>query len=666
MTNDEKIQDDGASVHSLRSIAASNRARVSVFLSVLAAIGGASASSEAADPGKLETPYLAVDVKDGRLPPRLERLPRSPRVIDPRLTGGTLGEHGGVMRWLMGRPKDLRMVYYYGYARLVGYDKSYNLIADILERYEVNRKRQFTFYLRPGHKWSDGHPFTAEDFRYVSEDVYGDDRIGKGYPRSMLVDGKPPVFEVIDDLTVRYTWDKPNPEFLPAVAGTLPIDLAMPAHYAKTFHPRYAEPAKLKAAIEQAQVANARALHERMMRAVTFQNPALPGLDAWLNTTAPPSNLFIFKRNPYYHRVDPTGRQLPYVDEIHMSIGSNSLVAAKTGSGESDLQARYLRFDDYTFLKAAERKGKIKVHLWDKANGSHMAIVPNLTTKDDQWRGLLRDVRMRRALSLAIDREKINQAIFYGLARPSGDTVLPQSPLFKQKYADAWCRYDPDTANRLLDELGLDKRDSDGIRLLPGGRRAEIIIDTAGESTEQSDILQLIKDTWRKVGLALYPRATQRDLFRARAYSGESIMTVWAGHNNGLPTPATRPDFLAPVSQAQLQWPDWGLWTQTGGEQGTPPDPPAARRLLELLGEWRRAEDEAAQTSVWHEMLEIYADNLFTIGLVNSTKQPVANAPDLRNVPSEGVFAFEPGGYFGIYHPDTFWFASEANRRLAQ
>ena len=568
------------------------------------------------------------------------------------------------MRWLMGKPKDLRMVAYYGYARLIGYDRFYSLEPDILDRYTQTGKKQFTFHLRPGHKWSDGTPFTAEDFRYVWEDVYNDPRIGKGLPRSMLVDGRPPSFEVLDPLTVRYTWEKPNPEFLAAVAGTLPIVLAMPAHYAKQFHPRYAGEGELAKRIEAARVANAKALHGRMMRAITFQNPDLPRLDAWLNTTAPPANLYIFKRNPYFHRVDPTGRQLPYVDEIHMAIGSRSLIAAKTGSGESDLQARYLRFDDYTFLKAAERQGKIKVSLWDKANGSHIAIVPNLTTKDAEWRRLLRDVRMRRALSLAINREEINQAIFYGLARASGDTVLPRSPLYREKYAEAWCRYEPEEANRLLDELGLDKRDFDGIRLLPDGRRAEIILDTAGESSEQSDILELVKDTWREVGIALFPRPTQRDLFRARAYSGESIMTVWSGHNNGLPNASTRPDFLAPVSQAQLQWPEWGLWVQSDGKKGKPPELPSARRLLDLLGEWRRADSEDAQAKVWHKMLDIYAENLFTIGIVNATKQPVATAPHLRNVPTDGVFAFEPGGYFGIYNPDTFWFDIERDRRL--
>jgi peptide/nickel transport system substrate-binding protein len=643
-----------------RSLSKLGATIVAAGLAVLG-INGAHAQSTV----PIETPSLAESVKAGKLPPVAMRLPQAPRVIDPREHGGTLGRHGGRMRWLMGKPKDLRMVAYYGYARLICYSGNYSLVPDILDRYEVEEGRIFTLHLRPGHKWSDGHPFTTEDFRYVWEDLYHDKRMGKRVPQAMLVDGEEPTFEVLSETAVRYAWSKPNPQFIGAIAGTLPIVLAMPAHYVKQFHPRYADKKELAAKLKAARVSSAKSLHKRMTRAIAFKNPKLPVLAPWINTTEPPSGLFIFKRNPFYHRVDPAGRQLPYIDEIDMSIGSRSLIPAKTGSGDSDLQARYLRFDDYTFLKAAERKGKVKVHLWEKANGSHMAIIPNLNTKDDTWRKLFRDVRMRRALSLAINRTEINEAIFFGLARPSGDTVLPSSPLYKEKYRTRWIDFDLEKANALLDELGLDKRGYDGIRKLPDGRRAEIILDTAGESSEQSDVLALIKDTWRKIGIAMYPRPTQRDLFRKRVYSGTSIMSVWSGHNNGVPVAGTSPQFLAPISQAQLQWPDWGLYTQTSGKQGTPPDLPAVKKLSSLLEEWRKTTSTAEQTRVWHQMLDIYSDNLFTIGILNGTKQPVVTAPTLHNVPATGMFAFDPGGYFGLYHPDTFWQANTAMAKRA-
>jgi peptide/nickel transport system substrate-binding protein len=613
----------------------------------------------------IETPSLRNAVKLGDLPPVSERLPQAPRVLDPTANGGTLGRHGGTMRWLMGKQKDVRMVVYYGYARLVGYNLDYDIVPDILERVDVEDARQFTLHIRPGHRWSDGHPFTAEDFRYFWEDVANDKRVGKGIPAEMLVDDKPPQFEIIDETTVRYTWHAPNAEFLPALAATLPLVIAMPAHHLKQYHPKYADAEKLKEMVEAARVRNARSLHIRKSRATRPEDPELPVLDPWINTTEPPSSLFVFKRNPYYHRVDVAGRQLPYIDEVHIATGSTSLIPAKTGTGESDLQARYLRFDDYTFLRAAQKLDKIRVSLWERSNGSHIAIVPNLNAKDPVWRKLNRDVRFRRALSHGINRAEINAAIFYGLARESANTVLPGSPLYKPEYAKAAVAFDLEKAGRLLDELGLDKRDYDGIRLLPDGRRAEIILETSGESTEEADVLSLIKDSWRDLGIAMFPRPTQRDLFRQRASSGETIMTVWSGLDNGLATSHMAPNELAPVSQAQLQWPQWGLHYETNGKHGTPPEIPAAKELLDLKYQWLGARSDAERRRVWHRMLQIHAENIFTIGIVNGTKQPVAHAPDLRNVPEAGIFSYQPGGYFGVYHPDTFYFADEQKQSRA-
>ena len=72
---------------------------------------------------------------------------------------------------LVGRAKDTRLMVVYGYARLVGYDRQLDLEPDILESVDVEDGRIFTLHLRKGHRWSDGEPFTSEDFRYWWEDV---------------------------------------------------------------------------------------------------------------------------------------------------------------------------------------------------------------------------------------------------------------------------------------------------------------------------------------------------------------------------------------------------------------------------------------------------------------------------------------------------------------
>jgi peptide/nickel transport system substrate-binding protein len=107
---------------------------------------------------------------------------------------------------------------------------------------------------------------------------------------------------------------------------------------------------------------------------------------------------------------------------------------------------------------------------------------------DPVWRTLLRDVRFRRRASLAIDRPLINSVLYFGLATEGNNTVLAESPLYQEEYRTRWAKYDRKAAERLLDEIGL-KKALDGSRRLPDGRPLEIIVETAGESTEQTDIL---------------------------------------------------------------------------------------------------------------------------------------------------------------------------------
>ena len=398
-------------------------------------------------------------------------------------------------------------------------------------------------------------------------------------------------------------------------------------------------------------------LHNRMDNAYDNDNPDMPTLQPWINTTAAPAERFVFVRNPYYHRVDAAGHQLPYIDRVLVQIADGKIIPAKAGAGEADLQARYIRFDNYTFLKQAAKRNDYKVDLWKVGSGAHLALFPNMNTKDPEWRKLFRDVRLRRALSLAIDRAELNEVIYYGLAQPSNNTVLPRSPLFKPEYQKAWTDYDVAQANRLLDEIGLTKRGSENVRLLPDGRPMEIIVETAGESTEEVDVLELIADSWRKIGVKLFTKPSQLEVLRNRIYSGQTMMAIAKGVDNGIPTAEMAPTEFVPIDQNQYQWPKWGQYFQTGGTAGEAPDMPQPKELMDLMTEWRTAKDTAARTDAWHRILGIHADGVFTIGLINGTLQPVVVRSTLRNVPDEGIFSWDPGAHFGIYRPDTFWFA---------
>ncbi len=624
-----------------------------LLLGTFALAVGTFAGAQAMD--YVETPYLADKVAAGELPPVNLRLPKAPSVV--RLEGKkTIGRQGGELRTLIGRAKDVRLFVVYGYARLVGYNEKFELIPDILESIEVEEGRRFTFNLRPGHRWSDGHPFTAEDFRYWWEDVANNKKTAPaGPPRLMLSDGQLPSFEVLDETTVRYTWPKANPFFLPRLAGASPLFIYRPSHYLKRYHGKYAEPKKLKKLLRKHRTRSWASLHNRFDNMYRFDNPALPTLQPWVNKTRPPATRFIGERNPFYHRVDEKGRQLPYVDKVIMIVSDGKLIAAKAGTGEVDLQARSLAFNNLTFLRENEKEGQFETYLWRIAKGAHMALFPNMNANDPAWANLMRDVRFRRALSLAVDREAVNESLYFGLATMGNNTMLPESPLFREEYQKNWAEYDPDMASELLDEIGLTKFNDDDIRLMPDGRPLEIIIETAGEDTEQTDVLELIAESWADVGVKLFIKPSQREVFRNRVFSGQALMSIWSGLENGVASAETNPEELAPTSQQQLMWPKWGQHFETSGQAGEAPDLLEAQELGRLSTEWISTADPARKEEIWHRMLAIHADQVYSIGVIAGVQQPIVVRKGVRNVPKEGIYNWDPGAHFGIYRPDTFW-----------
>lgn len=607
-----------------------------------------------------ETPFFKGAVRKDKLPKVADRIPAEPAVVD------SSGKLGGELRILMSGPKDTRMMVVYGYARLVGVTPSLTFAPDILKAIDVQDGRVFTLHLRQGMKWSDGQPFTTEDFRYWFEDVANNPKLApSGLPIDLTPGGEKPQFEVLDETTVRYSWSRPNPLFVPDIAGPDPLFIYYPAHYLRQFHAKYADKAKLDELVKKARVRNWASLHIKMSAMYKNDNPALPSLEPWILKTKPPAERFIFERNPYYYRIDKAGNQLPYIDRVIMSLADSRIIPAKTASGETDLQARYLSFDDYTFLRQSEDRNHYSVRLWRTGPGSQFALYPNLNVDDAVWRALMRDLRFRRALSLAVNRHEINQVIYFGLAIEGQNTVLPQSPLYDPAYRQAWAQYDTHEANRLLDLIGLTKRGSDDVRLLPDDRPMEIVVEYSGELPQSPDILELIRDSWRHIGIKLFAKPAQLTLFRRRVFSGQTLMSLDKGIENGLANAGSSPWEFAPTTQEELEWPKWGQYYETKGHAGEPPDLPSVVKLRELFGQWLGTASEEMQATVWHQMLKIWADEVFTIGTVGGVLQPVVVNDNLRNIPEKGIYNWDPGAFFGIYKPDHFWFDTEPSTKSA-
>jgi peptide/nickel transport system substrate-binding protein len=606
-------------------------------------------------PKLTETPMFADQVKSGALPPVDKRIPAAPSVVKRFAGDDGVGQMGGQVNMLMATARDTRMMTLYSNTRLIVYDDRFKLQPDILESYEVKESREFTFHLRPGHKWSDGEPFTTEDFRYFWEDIANNKELSPGGPNvELMVDGKPPKVDIIDATTIKFTWEKPNPYFIESQARAAPLWLFRPAHYLKKFHKKYTPVEEIAKQARGGQT-NWVQIHRRVDVMYNNDNPDLPTLNAWKLMTPAPAQRFVFERNPYYYRIDEKGQQLPYLDRVIFTLAATNLIPAKAGLGEADLQPRYLNMRDYTFLRKSSKSSHVDVLLWESGSGSQLALYPNLNIKDDGWRKLMRDVRFRRALSLAIDRDELNEVVYIGLATPSNNTIMRRSVLFKPEYATRWATYDPKQANKLLDEIGITKRNENGVRLLPDGRPATIIIEHASEETEDADALSLIADQWKKIGVKLLFKPQTRENFRLRTFSGDAMMTAYAGVTTAVPTVDTSPKEFAPTMQGGLQWSRWGMFVESRGKQGEKCDLPDACVLLDYLREWETSTDEATRRRAWEKILETTADQVFSIGTVNGIRQPIVVGPNVRNVPKEGYYAWDPGGYIGLYKPDTFW-----------
>lgn len=629
-----------------------------LLLAIAASLALAPIAAHSDGPVLQESSFWAQEVNSGNLPHVADRIPSEPLVVDLEAKGRSFGRQGGTLRTLISRTKDVRQMAVYGYARLVGYQSDYTLAPDLLAAVDVEEGRKFTLSLRPGHRWSDGVPFTSDDFKYWWENVANDpDITPSGPPDFMIVDNRLGKVTFPDAQTVVFEWQIPNPNFLPLLAQASPPFIYRPAHYLSQFHVKFAEPDALIEKVKSARVKSWAALHNKRDNMYKFDNPAQPTLQPWINTSDTDSSRKLFVRNPYFHRIDSRGVQLPYIDVVQMTVVGGGLIAAKANAGEVDLQARGLDFPDVAILKKGEVDGgKYRTLLWANGAASQIAIYPNLNFADPVWREVMRDVRFRRALSLGIDRRMINRALYFGLASEGGMSALSQSALYDEDNTHSWSAMNLAHANALLDDMGLTERTPAGLRELPDGRPMEFVIETAGERSEEENALAIITDTWRDLGIRLIMRPLDRDILRNRIYAGRTMASVWYGWDNGLPGPSTSPSYLAPTNQEFFAWPMWGQYYQTVGQAGSPPDMQPAKRLMLLANDWNHTDDPQVREDIWKRMLAIHAEQQFGIGILSEAPQPVVVSNDLMNVPEKGIWAFDPGAHFGIHRIDEFYF----------
>ena len=591
-------------------------------------------------------------VEQGLLPPLAQRLPAEPMVIQ---TVEEVGQYGG--RWTFGIPTQSQLgVYSYAtYDFAARWNRAADLIIpNVLRDWEFSEDgRTITMYLRAGMKWSDGQPFTADDIVFWLDDFVGNDAISPGKPGWLLVAGELPVGNKIDDTTVSWTFAAP-PGLLLNDFATTRGNIFAPKHYMEQFHADYTDTDKVQGMAKEAGFEDWSQLFRNKRDWYRAQNRDYPVLNAWVVKTPfeDSPTLTVYERNPYYWKVDQAGNQLPYIDEVAIAITTTAeTLNLKTMAGDFDFQMRYLNPANFTLFYDNQERGDFRILEWPTGIGSDAALFFNQSTPDLMLRELFQDLRFRQALSLAINREEINQLVFDGQGQPRQATVVELSPLYKPEYAAAYADYDPERANQLLDEIGLTQRDSDGFRLRPDGNTLSLLLDSPGEKTATIDSIELVVEYWGDIGIKAASNHTERSAYRARRNANETQINVW---EMGFMMYPSNPVFLIPSAPGSDFGPDLGTWYASGGAEGQEPPEPI-KEALRVYDQIKQTPDTETKNELFHRILELQAENIWVLGMVGGLNETLIVKNHMRNVPDMSIFDSLVGRYIGLTAAEQYF-----------
>ncbi|HDY65557.1 MAG TPA: ABC transporter substrate-binding protein [Phycisphaerae bacterium] len=585
-------------------------------------------------PGKYnEAPELAAAVKAGKLPPVEQRLPAEPFVAEWSVKDGKIGKYGGVLR---------RAVWYATAAVSIGditklilakHSYSVGLYPNVAKSYEMkDQGREWIIHLREGLKWSDGHSYTVDDIIFWYEDVQLNGNVTPAILPKLMSGGEVVKFEKVGDYTLRIRTKKTY--LLENTTVLHYMATRYPKHYLKQFHARYVGEAKANELAKKSGFASWGQMFLDKADLHEGSNPDKPSLEPWVLVQAPPKNPVIFKRNPYYWAVDKAGNQLPYINEMRYTItGGPELVKLKALTGELDFE-EIRDIISYSTFKNAEKAGRIKVFRWAWTAINALQVEFNLTHRDLVMRKVFLDKRFRFAVSHAINRKMINELVWLGLAEPWQVAPYETSRFYNERLAHTALKYDPAKAGRLLDEMGLDKKDADGYRLRPDGKKLEINF-IAGPEASLSAIAEIVMDNLKDIGLRTSFRIIDHGFLIERRegndFDAALIMLSW-GTNEGIYLEGDV-NHLVAVRQLSFWAPEWVNWYHSKGKKGVKPIPDMIR-AMEAFDKARSTLDPKEQEKWFKVITEIAADNLWTIGTTKFPGNIMVINPKLRNVPS--------------------------------
>ena len=614
--------------------------RALVLAQAVLVVAGLSAQAAA---GKYkEAPMLEALVKAGKLPAVQNRLPEKPFVTgqgvlvrseDLKVEVGKYG--GGVLRSITSNPEldwNLRDAAMENFLTSPAHTTG-PIQGNVAESYTVNADNTvFTFTLRKGLKWSDGVPVTTEDVRFAWEDVLLNKAITPALSAAYRAGGKPGAepmkLEIVDQYTFKITFTVSYGRFFRQMGvGQLwggYNDLLKPSHYLKPFHIKYTSIDKLRPLMKEMNLVSDDDWFRLFMRKdiLWHQNmashaPGFPVLGPWMRVKSA-QDLMVMERNPYYYKVDTAGNQLPYIDRYESVIVNDpESIPLKIIAGEVNFNRDLIAHDKVSLLKENEKKGKYTVDLSLEYHNAPVALYFNYNNPDPTWQSVVLDRKFREAVNFALNRKALIDVVFLGI----GTT----SPWFPGEFNKA-------KANALLDEMGMNKRDSEGYRLAPNGKRFEIFMEYYEAAADWERMVQLLRADLEAVGLRTPMKKIQSQLWTTRRDANELFASIdWLDDVNW---PYLTFDYMP---DQRMRWGMlWHQWMNTNGKEGI--EPPVWMKDLYDIDTLLRVVQPGTERAIQAEarFAKWVKENIPMFPVASKVVSPVVRPTNLGNLATKG------------------------------
>ena len=600
-------------------------------------------------------------VEDGTLPPVEERLPEEPQVVLASGMSSGIGVYGGMWRDFSAVPTE-------GWNLAAGQTQGWFGINYIYSESLVDSAPTFlrsdaaeplpnlakswewsedglvlTMELIKGAKWSDGDPFDAEDVMFTWEDMILDPQINSWTSRSTWqIGGEDITLEAIDEYTIKWTFPKPRPVSFLFTMDFLDFSVA-PAHWLKDKHPKYNKDTDY----------------------VTFENSMppndlpVPTMGPWVATSYKTDEFMVHRRNPYYWKVDEEGKQLPYLDEVTFEKGSSGVgrtLSTLAGSGDhTNLE------NPEVFVETLKRMQEPDAHFYVEWGPEllgfplELNLSANLgvkTDRDTELRKLFRDLRFRRAVGQAIDRDGVAQAIIKGpFLRPFPGGIYPGSPYYDRSSVVYYPFY-PETATALLAEIGFKDTDNDGVlNWTEGALKGKNLVIQLWANEDQAagvKVAEALVPMLGEVGIQINFRPVKSTVGDDREVSGEWEMRVTrTGQNYAVPF--TRVNEIAPTTN------EYPPWHRAGAEPRVLL--PFEEDLNKITNEFALEPDFEKRKALMSQFNKIFTENIYRVGTVMG-RYGLAMAKRFQNIPT-GCPPFFYHWTWGNARPDQVWVKSE-------